>query len=191
MTRFRPALSCLIVLSLAPVTGVATRVYQSQAPDGSTLFSDQPGPQAREIDIDVPPPPAPPEPAPAAPAETTPADPGRVVYRSLKIVEPKHDALFWFAEGPVKVQTEIVPPLAKGHVLLPLLNGVPQGTGVEASGFSLTGLDPDTYELVVVIRDARGRELKRSAAVRFHFRRQSVNLPQRQPPPPPPPRRSN
>lgn len=191
MTRFRLALSCLIVLSLAPATGVATRVYQSQAPDGSTLFSDQPGPQAREIDINVPSPPTPPAPAPAgtpaAPAETTPADPGRVVYRSLKIVEPKPDALFWFAEGPVKVQTEIVPPLAKGHVLLPLLNGVPQGTGVEASGFSLTGLDPDTYELVVVIRDARGRELKRSSAVRFHFRRQSVNLPQRQPPP----RRSN
>jgi hypothetical protein len=108
-----------------------------------------------------------------------------VTYRTLKISEPKNDALFWFADGPVKVQADIVPPLAEGHVLVPLLNGIAQGEGVAGNAFALTDLDPDTYQLVLVIRDAKGRELKRSAPTRFHFRRQSINLPARKPPPPP------
>ena len=176
--------ACLVGVTLMPLTAVATRVYQSKAADGSTLFSDQPSPEARELEIDVPAsapqptsPASPVEGAPPAQTESKPAAP--VVYRTLKITEPKNDALFWFAEGPVRVQTEIVPPLAPGDVLVPLLNGVAQGDGVASSGFALTDLDPDTYELVVVIRDAKGQELKRSAPVRFYFRRQSINLPAR------------
>lgn len=175
---------CLMVLTL-PVVGHATRVYQSKAPDGSTVFSDQPSPMAREIDINLP---ATDSPSLAPPKLTTPASPmpdadKAGVYTTLRIIEPANDAVHWFAEGPVKVQAQIVPPLAEGHVLVPLLNGVPQGSGVPASGFSLTDLDPDTYELSVVIRDAQGKDLKQSPAIRFHFKRQSLNLPARKPPP--------
>ncbi len=185
MRTFRPVLSSLVVLALLPMASRATRVYQSTGPDGSTVFSDQPSPQARQIDINLPasdlPPAVPPK--PDAPARPQPVADKAVVYTTLRITQPANDAVFWFAEGPVKVQAEIVPPLAEGHVLVPLLNGVAQGSGVAAHGFSLTGLDPDTYELVVVIRDADGRDLKRSPAVRFHFKRQSLNLPARRPPP--------
>jgi hypothetical protein len=72
-------------------------------------------------------------------------------------------------------------------MLVPILNGVAQGDGVTANGFNLTGLDPDTYSLTVAIRDAAGKTLKQSTAVRFHFKRQSVNLPSRRPPPKPAP----
>lgn len=185
MTTFRPLLFCLIVLALLPTSSHATRVYQSKGLDGSTVFSDQPSPQAQEININLPatdPPPAVPPP-PDAPAKPEPVAGKALVYTTLRITQPVNDAVLWFAEGPVKVQTEIVPPLAEGHVLVPLLNGVAQGSGVPASGFSLTGLDPGTYEVAVVIRDAEGRDLKRSPAVRFHFKRQSLNLPARRPPP--------
>jgi hypothetical protein len=179
------ALAVCLAVVLVPLTSLAARVYQSKAADGSTVFSDQPSAQAREIDIDVPAS----APAPSAggsaatPTKAAPAPATTVAYRTLKIIEPKNDALFWFADGPVKVQTDIVPPLAEGHVLVPLLNGVARGDGVAGNAFALTDLDPDTYELVVVIRDAKGRELKRSSPVRFHFRRQSINLPTRKPPP--------
>lgn len=188
MIPLRPLVLSLVLLTL-PMSGHAMRVYQSKGQDGSTVFSDQPSPMAREIDIDLPPPatpaPAPPAavPAPApAPDADEDAD-AKVVYTTVRITEPANDAVHWFAEGPVKVQVQIVPPLAEGHVLVPLLNGVAQGGGVHASGFSLTGLDPDTYQLSVVIRDAQGKDLKQSPAIRFHFKRQSVNLPSRRPPP--------
>jgi hypothetical protein len=179
------ALAAYLVIALVPLTSLAAHVYQSKGADGSTVFSDQPSPQAREIDIDVPASaPAPSVGGPnALPPKAEPAPAITVAYRTLKIIEPKNDALFWFADGPIKVQADIVPPLAQGHVLVPLLNGVAQGDGVAGNAFALTDLDPDTYELVVVIRDAKGRELKRSSPVRFYFRRQSINLPARRPPP--------
>lgn len=182
MISLRPVVFCLIVLTL-PMPGHATRVYQSKGPDGSTVFSDQPSPMAQEIDIKLPPP-ATPAPAPpaAAPVPAPDAD-KKVVYTTLRITEPADDAVHWFAEGPVKVQAQIVPPLAEGHVLVPVLNGVAQGSGVAASGFGLTDLDPDTYELSVVIRDAQGNALKQSPVIRFHFKRQSLNLPARRRPP--------
>jgi len=183
-----PWVGCLLAAALAPSIATAARVYKSKAADGSTVFSDQPSPQAREVDINVPAPAAPPMPASTEPSE--PASKGAsepetapVAYETLKITAPTNDAVFWFADGPVKVQTEIDPPLAKGDVLVPYLNGTPQGKGVAGSGFALTDLDPNTYELAVAIRDANGRELKRSETVRFHYRRQSINLPARKPPP--------
>jgi hypothetical protein len=177
--------ACLAV-GLIPLASFAARVYQSTAPDGSTVFSDQPSPLARELDITVPASVPPQQAADApVPVKAAPAPTITVSYRTLKISEPKNDGLFWFADGPVKVQADIVPPLAEGHVLVPLLNGIAQGEGVAGNAFALTDLDPDTYQLVLVIRDAKGRELKRSAPVRFHFRRQSTNLPARKPPPPP------
>jgi len=185
MISLRPAVLCLIVLTL-PVPGLATRVYQSKGPDGSTVFSDQPSPAAREIDINLPTADGPT--AATAPKTTgttsAPAEAGKTsAYSTVRITEPANDAVHWFAEGPVKVQVQIVPPLAEGHVLVPLLNGVAQGSGVHASGFSLTDLDPDTYQLSVVIRDEQGKDLKQSPAIRFHFKRQSLNLPARKPPP--------
>jgi len=185
MISLRPVVFCLVVLTL-PLPSLATRVYQSKGPDGSTVFSDQPSQGAREIDIDVPAASEPtatavPKPA-AATAPPTEAD-KTGAYTTLLITEPANDSVHWFAQGPVKVQARIVPPLAEGHVLVPLLDGVAQGDGVPASGFALTDLDPGTYELSVVIRDAQGKDLKQSPAVRFHFKRQSLNLPARKPPP--------
>ncbi len=184
MINSRRLLACLLLLAL-PMSGGATRVYKSTAPDGSTVFSDQPSASSTEIDI------APSRPSPTAPAaaraepkpEPAPDTDRPVAYKTLRITQPANDSVHWFAEGPVAVSVDIVPPLAEGHVLVPLLDGVAQGEGVAANGFTLTGLDPDTYSLAVAIRDTAGKTLKQSAAVRFHFKRQSVNLPQRRPPP--------
>jgi hypothetical protein len=186
MPNTRRMIVCVLLIAL-PLSGGATRVYKSTAPDGSTVFSDQPSPQATEIDVAPSPPmPAPaPAAAPAEPAAALPPQPDRpIVYKTLRITQPANDSVHWFAEGPVAVSVDIVPPLAEGHVLVPLLNGVAQGEGVSANGFNLTDLDPDTYSLAVAIRDANGKTLKQSATVRFHFKRQSVNLPSRRPPPP-------
>lgn len=185
MVTLRPVLLWLLALTL-PALGHAARVYQTTGPDGVPVFSDQSSPQAKEIDIHLPAT-KPPSPAADAPAVTpdVPAAPTAdkaVTYTTLRITQPAQDAVLWFAEGPVNVQVEIVPALAKGHVLVPLLNGVAQGSGVAANGFALTGLDPDTYQLAAVIRDAKGRDLKQSPAIRFHFKHQSLNLPARRPP---------
>ncbi len=173
------------MLILLHGTGHATRVYQSKAADGSTVFSDQPSDQATQITIDLPAAPPPStvtRPAAAAPQQEPAAD-KPVTYTTLRITRPANDAVAWFADGPVAVNVEIAPPLAEGHVLVPLLNGVAQGEGVAANGFSLSGLDPDTYRLTVAIRDQAGKIVKQSPAIRFHFKRQSVNLPARRPPP--------
>lgn len=176
----------LAVLGLLAMAGSghATRVYKSTAPDGSTVFSDQPSPGA--IPIDLGPPAATIPAAPAAesgPEMPAPPAPAPVAYKTLRITQPEDDTVAWFADGPVGVSVEITPPLAEGHVLVPLLNDVPQGDGVAGNGFNLTGLDPDTYRLAVEIRDATGKTLKRSPTIRFHYKRQSVNMPARRPRP--------
>lgn len=188
MPNIRRLFACALLIAL-PLSAAATRVYKSTAPDGSTVYSDQPSPQATEIDVPPSAPPAGPVAAPAEPAAEPAPEPDRpVTYRTLRITQPADDSVHWFAEGPVAVSVDIVPPLAEGHVLVPILNGVAQGEGVAASGFNLTDLDPDTYRLAVAIRDAAGKTLKQSSAVRFHFKRQSVNLPPRRPPPKGPPK---
>lgn len=188
MINTRRLFVCVLLFAL-PMSAGATQVYKSTAPDGSTVFSDRPSPQATQIDINPSQPAAPQAaPAPAEPAPEPVAEPSRPVsYKTLRITQPANDSVHWFAEGPVAVAVAIAPPLAEGHLLVPILNGVAQGDGVAASGFNLSGLDPDTYSLTVAIRDATGKTLKQSTAVRFHFKRQSVNLPSRRPPPKPAP----
>lgn len=182
MLSFRPLVFCLVALTLPP-PGLATRVYQSKGADGSTVFSDQPSPAARQIDIDLPAASEPPATAVPKPTAAAPPTDRKAAYTTLLITEPANDSVHWFAEGPVKVQARIVPPLADGHVLVPLLDGVPQGDGVAASSFSLTDLDPGTYQLSVIVRDAQGNDVQQSPAIQFHFKRQSLNLPARKPPP--------
>ncbi|WP_372696321.1 DUF4124 domain-containing protein [Immundisolibacter sp.] len=184
MHPVRSSLLCLLLVAV-PATAQATRVYRSVAPDGTVLYSDQPGPGAQEIDVRQPaaivPSPAPAA-APAQPQQQPPAAEERIVYTTLRITQPTDDAVHWFAEGPLRVEVEIVPPLAEGDLLVPIVDGIPQGSGVPASSFALSGLDPNTYQLVVAIHDADGQELKRSQSVRFHFKRQSLNLPARRAP---------
>lgn len=183
MTHTRRLLACALLIAL-PWSAAATRVYKSTAPDGSTVYSDQPSPQATEVEVaPSTPPPAPAvSPASAAPAAAPDTAPP-VAYKTLRITAPVKDSVHWFGAGAVAVSVDIAPPLAEGHLLVPILNGVAQGDGVAGNGFNLTDLDPDTYSLSVAIRDAAGKTLKQSAAVRFHSKRQSVNLPSRRPPP--------
>jgi hypothetical protein len=179
----RPFLACLLLTVAIPASVQATRVYRSVAPDGSVLYSDQPGPGTEEVDVGQPAAivssPVPQKPAAPLPA---PEPKQAVVYTTLRITQPTNDAVHWFAEGPVRVEVEIVPPLAEGDLVVPILDGVPQGAGVAANSFTLSGLDPNTYQLAVAIHDADGKELKRSPSVRFHFKRQSLNLPARRAP---------
>lgn len=184
MNIIRPML--LALLLAVPDVASAVRIYQSTGPDGVTQFSDQPSPQARELDISVPtqvPAAQPPGAYDKPTATETSTAPEAIRYTRLRITQPSNDAVFWFADGPVLVQADIVPPLAEGHVLVPLLDGVAQGEGATGNSFTLSGLNPNTYQLKVVIRDQNGKNLKQSATVRFHFKRQSVNLPARRPPP--------
>ncbi|MCG2601399.1 MAG: DUF4124 domain-containing protein [Achromobacter sp.] len=183
MHPFRPFLVCLLLTLALPATVQATRVYRSVAPDGTVLYSDQPGPDAEALDIGQPAAivssPAPTE---AAPTQPAPEPEKTVSYTTLRITRPDNDAVHWFAEGPVRVDVQIVPPLAEGHLLVPILDGVPQGGGIAASSFTLSGLDPNTYRLAVAIYDADGKELKRSSPIRFHFKHHSLNLPARRAP---------
>ncbi len=183
MRPSRPFVWYLLLTLAVPATVQATRVYRSVAPDGTVLYSDQPGPDAQEVDVGQPAAiVSSPAPARTAPTQPAPEPEKTVAYTTLRITQPADDAVHWFAEGPVRVDAEIVPPLAEGDLLVPILDGVPQGSGVAASSFTLTGLDPNTYQLAVAIHDADGKELKRSPPIRFHFKRQSLNLPARRAP---------
>ena len=50
MPNIRRLFACALLIAL-PLSAAATRVYKSTAPDGSTVYSDQPSPQATEIDV--------------------------------------------------------------------------------------------------------------------------------------------
>lgn len=183
MRPSRPVLVCLLLTLAVPATVQATQVYRSVAPDGTVLYSDRPSPDAQEIDIGWPAAiVSSPVPTRAAPTQPAPEPEKAAPYTTLRITQPANDAVHWFAEGPLRVDVEIVPPLAEGDLLVPILDGVPQGPGIAANSFTLSGLDPNTYQLAVAIHDADGKELKRSSPIRFHFKHHSLNLPARRAP---------
>lgn len=165
--------ACLLV---AASGAAAQDIYRSESADGTPVYSDRPVPGSTPVELPVPSTyPAPGAvPAPPAAVETEAG-----TYESLEIVAPRQDELFWDGEGPVRVQVRLEPGLAPQHRLYAELNGRQLPAPQQEPEFLLADLDPNSYELRVVVRDGLGQALETSEPVIFHYRKHSLNLPAR------------
>lgn len=108
--------------------------------------------------------------APAADEESE-----AVGYSVLDIVSPMPEETLHNIEGNLSVRIATNPALQVGHRIDAILDGAYRQLGVRSLDLTLGEVYRGEHTLQVVIVDAEGTELKRSAAVTFYVRQTSIN----------------
>jgi Domain of unknown function (DUF4124)/Penicillin-Binding Protein C-terminus Family len=172
----------LLLASLCTVAAFGARIYQWTAPDGSIMFSDQPHPGAKKLEVPaVPTYKPPPVPTHAhGPAEAPPkAAREEHVYQRLQIAEPAAGATIFSDRDTVSVDLSVTPPLdtSAGDRVVAILDGTPLGTTFAGPAFEIPSVHRGTHSLTVRIEDADGRTLIESSPVTFEMKHHSLLSP--------------
>lgn len=173
---------------LVSLTGFASaQIYTWTDADGNKIYSDQPHPDSRRIDL--PPTNTVETAVPQRPeraqnqnqdAEREPAD----RYNTLQIASPDHDEAVRANDGSVTLVVNTEPPLAPGHILRANVDGemrpaAAAGNGQSTQRLTLTELDRGSHDIVAVVTNSRGEEVQRSQGITVHVQRTSVLQPGR------------
>lgn len=173
-----------LILMLSLSCGLAqAAVYKRVLPDGSVIFSDQPGPDAEEIETPKPqtftPPPTSTIIAPQTNSDKKPSAP----YASLTITTPVHDETIRDNTGNVSVSVSIEPPLQTqaAHKILIKLDGQVVGRPSTTQQLTLENVDRGTHTVQASVLNATGNTLLDSESVTFHMKRESTLLKKKPP----------
>ena len=114
-------------------------------------------------------------------------------YRSFTISSPTNEETLWNLGGILNVTVGIEPALQPGHRMDAYLDGQRVVIAALSQQFTISEVERGLHTLYAVIRDASGRELRRSPEVTFMVQQTSVQSPPtgptvRPPPPRPTPR---
>jgi len=182
--------SLLLLAGLAvSLAAFSQEIYRWVDKDGIVHYSDQPGSDKAEL-INVVEPNAY-EAVDAAPPESSGGsaasggnEPEANPYRSLSIVSPEPDQVFFGADAAVSVQADLSGTLQPDHQVVFFLNGNRR----PAPGLSLelSGLDRGSYFLRASVLDQNGKPLITSQQITFHVRMPSTKSPQSPQAPPKP-----
>ena len=167
-----------ILIFLLTLGSADADIYKRVLPDGTVVFSDQPGEDATKVEpaplqtFTAPPTP----PASPSTSATKPPDEGPG-YSTLTITAPVKDEVIWDNNGIVAVDVDIQPPLRteQGHHFTLLLDGQ-KVTDFTDPPYTLRGVDRGTHTLQVKVVDA-GKVLAESQNVEFHLKRHIVQRP--------------
>ena len=163
----------LCLICLFTVLPVAAQVYTYKDADGNPVFTDQPRPGAKRIELG---------PSNSVSVPTTPTRritrpvvaPVQVVhYDMLRILVPLPDAGVQQDDGALIVTVTSDPPLLEGNYYRLLLDdqaGEPSRSPV----FALQNVDRGEHKLSAEIIDDRGHVLERTASQPFFMQRISL-----------------
>lgn len=177
-----PGALCALLLAASPA---GAQIYSWTDADGNRIFSDQPRPGASTVELG---PTNVIEPAPVAtrpePVDPPPDSGNTSFYRELRITSPVHDSNIRSNEGDLTLVVQTDPPLSGSHLLRVSLDGVLSDSAVPGSGaamhqLTVSNVDRGSHQVAVVVVNARGEELQRSAPVTVHLQRTSLNQPGR------------
>lgn len=173
MSRFPYA---LLLLAAVACTARAMTVYKMVQPDGTVVYSDQPQPGAKKMDVQ----PAqtyqaPPLPAPVAPQQ--PPTPAKTFqgYKKFVVSSPGQDATLRDNQGNVSISLELQPALQPGNEIQIIMDGKPLGTG-RSTSISLTNVDRGAHTVQAKVLDASGKTLATTPPVTFYLHHTSVLL---------------
>lgn len=175
----RANLLTLLPLTLALVSGAAAAatVYKWVDADGVIHFSDQPHPQAQELDVQpknlVSTPPVETS-ATTANAPTAAAAPP---YR-CDLIRPENDEVF-LNTRTISARLRVEPDLAPGDQVAIAIDGKRvQNQPTRATEFVIPDIDRGTHTIMIAVYDRTGeKQLCTTGAVTFHVRQPSVQAP--------------
>jgi hypothetical protein len=101
--------------------------------------------------------------------------PAATGYSVVDIISPAHEETLHNIEGTLSVRIATNPGLQSGHRIDAMLDGAYLQLGARSLDLTLNEVFRGEHTLQIVIVDASGTELKRSAAVTFFVRQTSVN----------------
>ena len=157
-------LCSLLTLVLASGMVWGEKIYKQKTESGKPpVYTDQPAPDAEEIEL--PPTMTVPatEPQPMQ-AETEQANEPDQPYDRLAITAPGGDGVVPNGLSPPPVQVAIEPALFSGHVMQILVNGEVAASGQKTT-FTFSQLPRASVPLQAVVVDRRGEAVQRSEPV--------------------------
>lgn len=157
MSQGRLLIAGLVIVFALPLV-VQAQIYRHVDEDGTVRFTDQPGPDAEEVELDQVPTYQPqrveprPRRTPAGADEERPATSG---YSEVNVIAPAHEEAVRDNQGNVTVRVGSRPEVADDHQYQLLLDGevVAQGRGTT---FQLENVHRGEYRLQV--RIVRGED---------------------------------
>lgn len=178
------ALAALLV-SLASLANA--QIYTWTDEDGNKVYSDQPNPNARQVDL--PPTNTLETTLPRMPESSQNQDdsnggqPGSG-YNTLQITSPGHDEAIRANDGIVTLVINTTPALSPGHILRACVDGEMRQAAVAGNGQStqrltLSELDRGSHDIVAVVTNTQGEVVQRSDGITVHVQRTSVLQPGR------------
>jgi uncharacterized protein DUF4124 len=170
-------------LTLLPLTlwllsgaSMAATVYKWVDAQGITHYSDQPHPQAQEIDVK--PVNTYSSPPVAASNSSTSTGPAAPAYRTCELIRPENDEVF-LNTSTISARLGLDPQLIAGDQVAIAVDGK-RVTGQPTTGteFVIPDIARGTHTLTIVVYDRTGKEQRCSTpAVTFHVRQPSVQAP--------------
>jgi hypothetical protein len=169
----------LLPLTLSLVSGVAmaTTVYKWVDAQGVIHFSDQPHPQAQQLDVQPKNLVSTPD-APAPSTSTTTANPPAAQGYRCDLIRPENDEVF-LNTRTISARVRVQPDLAPGDQVAIAIDGKRvQNQPTRATEFVISDVDRGTHTIMVTVYDPSGtQKLCTTGAVTFHVRQPSVQAP--------------
>jgi len=166
--------SLLLFLMLVCATASA-QVYKRIGADGKIYFSDQPGADAREVDVA----PAQAVSLPPVPRQTGAAQPQNdagASYTAFTVVSPTSDQGVRANDGNVTVSLSLQPELMPGHTVMLNVDGEDGGQTKSSGGLiiELNNLSRGRHSVEATVVDAEGNALIQAGPVSFNVLRVAV-----------------
>jgi hypothetical protein len=174
------------MLVIGAAQAYAGVIYKWKDANGTTHYSDQPGPGAQKITVNEPnrsPAETTTRPSRAAPSDAPQSSPGPFNvndYSDFEIYAPATDVTL--RENTVDVHIRIEPSLARHHQMTLYLDGKRNAaSSTNGLSFTLEDVPRGSHTLQAVILDRNSGELKNSNLVTFNILQRSVASPPRGP----------
>lgn len=160
----------LLILLCIHLNGYAA-IYKGTDPSGRTIYSDQPLPNGKEVEVQSLPTYTPP---PLPETVTTPAETEEINYQ-VQILEPMNDQTFTTDIQKVTVRVSLTPELQEGDSVILLLNNQPYGSNDKTLNFYFENLARGSYELQAQVVNAEGKVKAKSETITFYQKRNFIN----------------
>jgi hypothetical protein len=169
-----------VLALLIPLAAHGQEIYRWVDKDGVVHYADQPGsPDAKLVPypaLGTKPASEDAQPPALYQSDTPPAMPPGPTYRSLRVVSPTPNQVFFGGGVTVPVQVQLDRALRPGDQLVIIVDGkrTPANGGLTAT---LTGLDRGEHTLQAEVLDAAGSVVISSSSVTFYVRQPSIARP--------------